>query len=192
MVRALTVMYGAVQAAYGQGLANTHSRMSNLRVIGIGEWQVSREPGDLLRTYALGSCVALVLQHPLTMTTGLVHILLPDSVNHPCGHQKSPGYYADTAVPLLIRTVLGTAGVYSWSRAGLSAKLAGGAAICPNDSYFQMGQRNIKTVEHLLRQYQIPLMGSDTGGTTSRTVTVEVATGTVVVRYAPARKEVII
>ncbi len=165
--------------------------MSNLKVIGIGEWQVSRDPGDLLVTYALGSCVALVLQHPSTMTAGLVHILLPDSFNQ-AGHQKSPGHYADTAVPLLIRKLLGTAGISSLSGTGLSAKLIGGAATLLNDSHFHVGKRNIVAMEQLLQRYQIPLMGRDTGGSVARTVTVEVATGTVVVRYAATRKEVII
>lgn len=164
--------------------------MNNLRVVGIGEWQVSREPGDLLRTYALGSCVALVLHHPLTMTIGLVHILLPDSVNQAGSRQKSPGYYADTAVPLLIRMVLGTAGVYSMTGAGLAAKLVGGATVWRKDSLFQVGERNVAAVERLLRQNQIPLVASDTGGAPSRTVTVEVTSGAVTVKWVPGNKEV--
>ncbi|MEW6593579.1 MAG: chemotaxis protein CheD [Thermodesulfobacteriota bacterium] len=164
--------------------------MSTLRVIGIGEWQVSREPGDLLRTYALGSCVALVLQHPLTMTAGLVHILLPDSVNQPNSRQKSPGYYADTAVPLLIRMVLGTAGVYAPAGSGLIAKLAGGATVWRKDSQFHVGERNVAAVTRLLRQHQIPLVAGDTGGSPSRTVTVEVGSGAVTVKWTPGNREV--
>ncbi len=164
--------------------------MNNLRVVGIGEGQVSRAPGDLLRTYALGSCVALVLHHPLTMTVGLAHILLPDSVNHAGSRQKSPGYYADTAVPILIRLVLETAGMYAPLGSGLVAKLVGGAAVWRKDSLFQVGDRNVAAVERLLRQHQIPLVASDTGGTASRTVTVEVASGAVTVRWSPGNKEV--
>lgn len=165
--------------------------MSNLRVVGIGEWQASRNPDDLLRTYALGSCVALVLHHPRTMTVGLVHILLPDSVNQAGGRRKSPGYYADTAVPILIRTVLGMAGVYTAVGSGLVAKLAGGAAAAGRkESLFQVGERNVAAVERLLRQQQIPLVASDTGGSASRTVTIEVASGAVTVRWSPGNKEV--
>lgn len=164
--------------------------MSSLRVIGIGEWQVSRDPGDLLRTYALGSCVALVLQHPPTRTSGLVHILLPDSVNQAGGRTRSPGHYADTAVPLLIRLVLGTAGVYVPAGSVLTAKLAGGAAIGSRASLFQVGERNIEAVERLLQQHRIPLVARDTGGSASRTVTVEVASGAVVVRGMSGYQEV--
>ncbi|HSR35834.1 MAG TPA: chemotaxis protein CheD [Desulfurivibrionaceae bacterium] len=164
--------------------------MNTLRVVGIGEWQVSREPGDLLRTYALGSCVALVLQHPSTLTTGLVHILLPDSVNQAGGRQKSPGYYADTAVPLLLRMVREVAGIFFPGNTGVMAKLVGGATVWSKDSQFQVGKRNIEAVERLLRQQQIPLVAQDTGGTPSRTVTVDVATGAVVVKWAPGSKEV--
>ena len=164
--------------------------MNNLRVIGIGEWQVSREPGDLLRTYALGSCVALVVQHPATATAGLVHILMPDSVNQPGNRNKMPGNYADTAVPLLIRKVSDMAGLRAPAGSALVAKLAGGATIWLKDSPFHVGKRNIEAVERLLRQHQVPLAARDTGGTVSRTVTVDVASGVVTVRWTPGRKEV--
>jgi chemotaxis protein CheD len=164
--------------------------MGNLRVIGIGEWQASRKSGDLLRTYGLGSCVALVLLHPQTMTVGLAHILLPDSVNQPTKVKKGPGYYADTAVPALLRMVLGMAGVTTPGGAGLVAKLAGGAVSWNTETRFQVGLRNIEAVERLLQHYRIPLVGRDTGGTASRTVTVDVATGAVVVRWAPGNNDV--
>ena len=163
--------------------------MTTLRVIGIGEWQVSRDRGDALRTYALGSCVGLVLHHPPTTTVGLVHILLPDSVNQPGGQRKSPGYYVDTAVPLLLRAVLHAAGIHSPAAgSGVVAKLAGGATM--GGLPFRVGERNIEAAERLLRQYGIPLVGRDTGGTAARTVTVEVASGAMVVKWVPGPSEV--
>jgi chemotaxis protein CheD len=73
---------------------------------------------------------------------------------------------------------------------GLMAKLAGGATVWRRDSLFQVGERNVEAVERLLRQYQIPLVAHDTGGSASRTVTVEVGSGAVVVKWAPGDKEV--
>lgn len=164
--------------------------VGNLLVIGIGELQASKTPGDLLRTYALGSCVALILQHPYSGTAGLVHILLPDSVNQPGDSQKGPGHYADTAVPALIKTVLGTAGLYGQTGSGLLAKLVGGASMWIRHSLFHVGERNIAAVERLLQKHKIPLVARDTGGSVSRTVTVDVASGKVVVKWGNGQKEV--
>lgn len=101
-----------------------------------------------------------------------------------------PGNYADTAVPLLIRKVSDMAGLRAPAGSALVAKLAGGATIWLKDSPFHVGKRNIEAVERLLRQHQVPLAARDTGGTVSRTVTVDVASGVVTVRWTPGRKEV--
>ena len=59
--------------------------------IGIGDYGASRTYGDKLITYALGSCVALVLTDPRSGVTGMAHIALPkpgkDNKNRP-----APGY----------------------------------------------------------------------------------------------------
>ena len=47
--------------------------------IGIGHFKVSAKPGDEIKTYALGSCIAVVLYDKKAKIAGMIHIALPDS-----------------------------------------------------------------------------------------------------------------
>ncbi|MBU4177065.1 MAG: chemotaxis protein CheD [Proteobacteria bacterium] len=154
--------------------------MSTLKVVEIGGWAVSNSPGDILRTYALGSCIALILHHPKTKTMGLVHIALPDQLCH-SGKKRGEGYYARSAVPLLLNGVLAVAGLYSVEKSGIVAKLAGGAAVIKIGNPFHLGERLRIEIEKTLRCFGIPVVKQDTGGTVPRTVSLHVGSGAVLV-----------
>lgn len=155
--------------------------MSNLKVVEIGGWAVSNNPEDILRTYSLGSCVALILRHPWTNTMGLVHIALPDPLCHH-GERRGEGYYASSAVPLLLNEVCAAAGLYSVENSGVVAKLAGGAAVIKIENPFHLGKRLVIEIEASLQRLRIPIVKQDTGGTLPRTVTVYIKNGHVVVK----------
>ena len=120
--------------------------MGNLKVVGIGGWAVSNSPENILRTYALGSCIALILHHPRTKTMGLVHIALPDSLCH-YGERRGEGYYASSAVPLLLKEICTVAGLYSAGGSGIVAKLVGGAAVIKIKNPFHIGERIIMEIQ---------------------------------------------
>lgn len=67
--------------------------------IGIGELAVSKTNDQVLKTFGLGSCVAIVALDPKVRAVGLIHIALPDSSINPEKAQKLPGYFADTGIP---------------------------------------------------------------------------------------------
>ena len=71
--------------------------------LGIGEYGVVNKPGDIIKTHALGSCIAIIMLDPITRSIGMVHIALPESNVHKTRAEKLPGYFADTAVPALLR-----------------------------------------------------------------------------------------
>ena len=48
-------------------------------VLGIGGIGATNTKGSSLKTYALGSCIAVVILDPQTRTVGMVHVALPDS-----------------------------------------------------------------------------------------------------------------
>ncbi|GAB1483918.1 hypothetical protein MASR2M78_27350 [Treponema sp.] len=47
--------------------------------VGIGEWAVSKSIDDVIKTYALGSCVAVIIYDAKAKVGGLIHVALPDS-----------------------------------------------------------------------------------------------------------------
>ncbi len=165
--------------------------MSNLQVVGIGDWRVSKNPQDIIRTYALGSCVALVLQHPASKACGLVHIALPDSSLQHSESMHGAGYFADTATPLLLEELRRRSGLYAVAGSGIVARLAGGAKVIRMKKDYNIGGRIVQVVLELLAQAQVPVVAMDVGGELSRTVTVHVGSGEVFVS-SPGKKESIL
>ena len=129
---------------------------------------------DEIVTYALGSCVALVLICPKTRVGAMVHVALPESHIDMAKADKLPGYFADTGIPHLINIMRnkGAGEVSSYV-----AKMVGGAKITCTEDYFEIGKRNITAIKKILWQNNIPVKGEDVGGTISRTVKLDMSDG---------------
>jgi chemotaxis protein CheD len=140
--------------------------------------KVSREPDSVVVTYALGSCIGLVLHDPLARVGGLLHLMLPESGVDAASAAHSPYRYADSGVPLLLRAVL-EAGA---QRSRLRAVVAGGASVVDDGGVFNIGKRNTAAVKKLLWKAGVPVFAEDTGGVNSRTLGLEVATGRIWMR----------
>ena len=71
--------------------------------IGIGHMKASASTGDEIKTYALGSCVAVILYDKKAKIAGMIHIALPDSTVNTEKSKTLPGYFVDTGMPLLLK-----------------------------------------------------------------------------------------
>jgi chemotaxis protein CheD len=71
--------------------------------IGIGHLKTSSTQGDEIKTYALGSCVAVILYDRKTKIAGMIHIALPESAVNTDKAKSLPGYFVDTGLPLLLK-----------------------------------------------------------------------------------------
>lgn len=147
----------------------------NPKNIGIGEWLVSRSEDDILKTYALGSCVAVLIYDAKVRVAGLIHVALPDSGVDPERGRVQPGYFADLGLPRMIEEMKALGA----SRSGVWVKLAGGASVMDPGNYFDIGKRNILAVKRVLWKSSLGPIAEDTGGSMSRTVAFSVADGTV-------------
>lgn len=74
--------------------------------VGLGEIKISSTPGDVIKTFALASCVTVTAYCPITQTAGMIHIVLPDRSCSVDGNIMCPAYYAVTGVPLLIQQMI--------------------------------------------------------------------------------------
>ena len=125
----------------------------NLIVIGIGELKVANTPGSVLRTFALGSCIGVALVAPRLQAAGLLHFALPDSsINQELALER-PGY----------------------------VKIAGGANIMDPEETFRIGSRNTLAVKKHLWRYKLGAVAEDVGDHISRTMSVVVDTGRVII-----------
>jgi len=150
-------------------------------VVGIGEAAVSKSVDDEIKTFALGSCVALILLDPKTRCAGMAHVALPDSSIDAEKARNLPCYFADTGVPKLIQMMRDEGAVL---HSGFIVKLIGGANVMDAHDHFQIGKRNVTALRKLLWDNNLPIKAEDVGKNMSRTVSVIMRTGQVVVSSA--------
>jgi len=155
--------------------------------LGIGEYGAVNKPGDVIKTHALGSCVAIVILDPATRTIGMAHVALPESKVHPGRAKKLPGYFADTAVPALIEKMKEAGAGANLQK--MIVKLAGGANVMDKNNTFNIGKRNVLAIKKELWRHRMGARSEDVGGTISRTVTVKMDDGKVVIT-SPGREPV--
>jgi chemotaxis protein CheD len=152
--------------------------MATETMVRMGELAVSSEPGHVLVSLGLGSCIGLALIDRKMGIAGLAHVVLPESQAHDATDARK---FADHAVPELV-SALEAAGA---RRMRLEAVLVGGASMfAVSASNLEVGQRNEAAVLAQLERLRIPVRAVATGGNTGRTIRVDVETGAVTYREA--------
>lgn len=147
--------------------------------VGISELVVT-EGADTLKSYGLGSCLAICLYDPESGIGGLAHIMLPDG-DHAENSEEKPGKYANTAVRALLRRMVERGANYT----SVEAKIAGGSDMFEFESFGEgVGQRNITAAREELEKLGVPLNAEDIGGNYGRTVEFTPGTGALVVKTA--------
>jgi len=149
-------------------------------VVGVADCQVSNDREGTLVTYALGSCIAIAIHDAAAGVGGLLHFMLPESAIDPAKAQSNPYMFADTGVPLLFQTAY----KHGADKRRLTVRLAGGAQVMDDKGIFNIGKRNYLAVRKILWKAGVLVHGEAVGGDTSRTVRLEVGTGTFWLRTA--------
>jgi chemotaxis protein CheD len=144
-------------------------------VVGVGEGGVSRDPDAMLVTYALGSCVAVMLHDPVAKVAGMVHYMLPESSMSREKSDAQPWMFADTGISHLLRATLEQGA----EKRRLVISAAGGAQIMNDNSMFNIGKRNCLALRKALWKFGLIAHAEETGGTVARTVRMEVGSGRV-------------
>ena len=149
-----------------------------LIVVGISDFKVSSDPDAAIVTYALGSCIAMVLFDPVARLGGLLHIILPESKLNPVKAAVNPFMFADTGIPKAFDRLIEQGA--NWKR--LTVYLAGGAQVMDPQGIFNIGKRNHAMVRKLLWKAGVMVTDEAVGGEVSRTVRLELNSGKCYVR----------
>ena len=151
--------------------------MSDL-VVGISDIKWSSSKDDVLITYALGSCIAVIVYDPKACVGGLLHFMLPDSSLDIDKARVNPGMFADTGIPVLFKTC------YSMGaeKKRMIVKVAGGASILDDTSFFRIGQKNMTAMRKIFWKNNVMVDAEDTGSNYNRTVRLEMNSGKVYVK----------
>jgi chemotaxis protein CheD len=142
-------------------------------VVGMGDGKVTNNREDTLTTYALGSCVAVMTHDASAGVGGLLHLMLPDSSLNVHKAVARPCMFADTG----LHELLTAAQRLGANRKRTTVWLAGGAQVLTNGDVFNIGKRNYQAIRRLLWQEGLIVRGEEVGGTQSRTVRLDVASG---------------
>lgn len=150
-------------------------------VVGMGEYLVTCREDDIIRTFALASCVAVTAYSPLRKAAGMIHVVLPTPMDLR-DRLERPSYFAETGIPLMIHAMCQKFGV---QKEELYIHMYGGAdSMLPQDIY-NVGKKNIDAVKYTLLGMGLTISKADLRGSESRTITMDVKTGSVDVYRQP-------
>ena len=148
-------------------------------IVGVADMKIATKPGDTLITYALGSCLGITVYDPVAQVGGMLHVMLPDSANQSSTAKPNPYKFVDTGLPQLFKESY-KAGA---KKERLVVKVAGGASKqSEEDDMFQIGKRNFLALKKLLWKNGVIITSHDVGGHASRTVSMEIGSGELVVK----------
>jgi chemotaxis protein CheD len=142
-------------------------------VVGVADMVASNDSSAEIVTYSLGSCLGVTIYDPVKKIGGLLHLMLPESNIDAAKAVNMPYMFVDTGVPRLFHAVyqLGA------DRSRLIVKVAGGSQLLDHQGVFNIGSRNLKAFETLIAQNGLAIHASDTGGISSRTLRLDLASG---------------
>jgi chemotaxis protein CheD len=149
-------------------------------IVGVADLRVTNDPAAILVTYALGSCIGVVVYDPKVKVGGLLHYMLPDSSLDPDKAGKNPFMFADTGILHLFREVykLGA------EKGRMTVKIAGGSQLLDDSSQFNIGKRNYAALRKIFWNHGVLIQGEAIGGNTNRTVRLDLSSGRVWVKTA--------
>ena len=156
-----------------------------LLTVDISEIRVSRDPNSVLVTYALGSCVAVMLHDPARRVGGMIHYMLPLSTATPDRAAERPAMFADTGVPMLFRAMY----ALGCEKKDLIVKVVGGSSLHNDNNTFQIGLRNYTTLRKLFWKNNVMIAAEDVGGERSRTAYFFIDSGRVVIKSQGEERE---
>ncbi|MGD1820076.1 MAG: chemotaxis protein CheD [Pleomorphochaeta sp.] len=152
-------------------------------IIGIGEYKISNNPEDVLKTMALASCVGITFYSPIKKIAGMIHIALPFPNKSTINIDK-PSYFATTGIPIIVNNMTKE---YGCLKSELSVQIFGGANSINEKDFFKIGRKNIESVKNVLNEMNLKVDNTDVGGYVSRTLLMDVYSGDINVLTQPIK-----
>ncbi len=149
-----------------------------LRVVGIGQLVISQDPSETIVTYGLGSCLGVTAYDRLARVGGLVHVQLPLTPAQTDEAERWPAKFVESGVALLFREMYAKGA----RKERVELRVAGGARTTGEsvDEVFEIGRRNVVALKKVLWQNGVMIRAHDLAGTTSRTLSIRIEDGMVV------------
>ncbi len=153
----------------------------NRIIVGVGDMAVSNDPEDVIVTFALGSCLGVVIYDPLAKVGGMLHAMLPDSsIARKKNEEFNPYKFVNTGIPLLFKEAykLGA------KKSKLQVKMAGCSRILDNSNFFNIGKRNYAAARKLFWKNNVMLEAEYCDHSGSITLYLDIKTGEVTMKIS--------
>lgn len=157
----------------------------NQIIVDIADARVSKREDDVLVTYSLGSCVGVMVYDPEIRLGGMIHCMLPLSSVDPRKAEEKPFMFVDTGMMKFLKKLFDM----GLSRSRAVVKVAGCSKILDNSNLFRIGERNYTVLRKLLWKNGLMIKAENVGGSVSRTVRLEIATGRCILRSGGVESE---
>jgi chemotaxis protein CheD len=155
------------------------------QTVGISDMAISKDPRAELITHALGSCLGVTAYDPVACIGGLIHIMLPMSKIAPEKAKANPPMFVDSGIPFFFKELF-AAGAH---RENIELKVAGGAQVLDTENSFKIGERNFTVLRKLMWKNDLLITSEDVGGNKSRTMTLHMGNGKVLIKSPTGEKE---
>ena len=133
-------------------------------VVGISDLAVTNSPNVFLTTYALGSCVGVLIFSQRLKAAGLLHAMLPTERRK--GQSANPLMFVDTGIDALLKELE----QFGLAPGNVSIALFGGASVNGTSSFFRIGEENIEIAKEYCRRRGLRIVFEDLGGKVNRTI----------------------
>ena len=145
------------------------------KVVGVADMALSNAPNEVLVTYSLGSCIAVIIFDPAARVGGMLHYMLPESELDIEKARKIPAMFADTGIPSLFKQSY----QFGAKKANITVKVAGGGQILDENGVFNIGKRNYLALRKIFYKNNVMIAAEHVGGNVNRTVRLDMNTGQV-------------
>ena len=145
-----------------------------MTAVNFSEMKISSNPAETLVAFSIGSGIGVTAFDPVSGVGGVLNLMLPDSTQaNGIVSEKVPLMFADTGVPFFVKALFAQG-----SRPDkMKVVIAGGAHIIDQTGIFNVGEKNYVALKNGLVNYDLKIHHEDIGGTNSRTLSLEIGSG---------------
>jgi chemotaxis protein CheD len=141
--------------------------------------KVTDNPGDSVVTYALGSCLGLIVYDVRLKVGGILHAMLPEGKERRGEAGFNPYKFVDTGIPLLFKECY----KFGATKRSLKVYVFGcGNITNATSSFLNIGERNYAATRKILWKNNVMIDKEEVGGNTSRTVELLLDSGEILLK----------
>jgi len=148
--------------------------VNRMTAVNFSEMRISSNPTETLVAFSIGSGIGVTVFDPVCGVGGVLNFMLPDSTKaNGVNPEKFPLMFADKGVPFFVKALF-----EKGNRPDrMKVVIAGGAHIMDQAGIFNIGEKNYEALKNGLANYDLKIHHEDIGGTNSRTLSLEIGSG---------------